>query len=50
MVNGEDLQWFFSIIADLTGEGLQWGERLQYNTPIKLMGAHLHHLVTILRQ
>ena len=29
---GEGLQWFFSTIVDLPGEGLQWGEGLQYNT------------------
>ena len=29
---GEGLQWFFSAIADLPGEGLQWGKGLQYNT------------------
>ena len=38
IVSGEDLQWgkvcngFFSTIADLPGEGLQWGEGLQYDT------------------
>ena len=38
MILGEDLQWgkvcnvFFSTIADLPGERLQWGEGLQYNT------------------
>ena len=31
---GESLQWFLSTIADLPGEGLQWGEGLQYNTGI----------------
>ena len=30
---GEGLQYIFSI-ADFPGEGLQWGEGLQYNTGI----------------
>ena len=29
---GEDLQWFFSTIADLPGGTSAMGERLQYNT------------------
>ena len=35
---GEGLQWFFSTIADLPGEGLQWGEGLQYNIGTSAIG------------
>ena len=29
---GGGLQWVFDTIADLSGEGLQWEEGLQYNS------------------
>ena len=32
---------FFSTIADLPGEGLQWGEGLQYNTWTNVRGANV---------